>query len=106
MEILESQLNVNDAQFLENAAYHKSLADDLKKRLELIRQGGGEKYRKRHTEQGKLFVRERIDHLLDSGSPFMELSPLAAWDMYDSDAPSAGIVIGIGGLSGRECLMV
>src|SRR5260221_6875780 len=106
MEILESQLNVNDAQFLENAAYHKSLADDLKKHLELIRQGGGEKYRKRHAEQGKLFVRERIDHLLDPGSPFLELSPLAAWDMYDGEAPAAGIVTGIGRVSERECLIV
>jgi acetyl-CoA carboxylase carboxyltransferase component len=58
--------------------------------------GGGDKAQQRHAEQGKLFVRERIDRLLDPGSPFLELSPLAAWELYDGDAPSAGIVTGIG----------
>ena len=68
--------------------------------------GGGPKYVARHREQGKLPVRERIERLLDPGSPFLELSPLAAWDMYDDEAPGAGIVTGIGRVSGREVMIV
>ena len=60
----------------------------------------------RHTSRGKLFVRDRIDTLLDEGSPFLELSPLAAWELYENGAPAAGIVTGIGRVSGRECLIV
>ena len=71
-----------------------------------MRQGGDERAHARHAEQGKLFVRDRIDRLLDPGSPFLELSPLAAWELYDGDAPSAGIVTGIGRVAGRECLIV
>ncbi|MEK7328439.1 MAG: carboxyl transferase domain-containing protein, partial [Chloroflexota bacterium] len=70
------------------------------------RQGGGEKYQRRHEAQGKLFVRERIDKLLDPNSPFLEFSPLAAWHMYHNEAPGAGLVTGIGRVSGRECLIV
>jgi len=106
MEALESQVNPRDARFLANAAYHRSLADELKQRLAQVRQGGGEKYQRRHVEQGKLFVRERINRLLDPGSPFLELSPLVAWNMYDGDAPCAGIVTGIGRVAGRECMIV
>ncbi len=97
---------------------------NLKKRLALVRQGGGEKYRQRHEEQGKLFVRERIERLLDPGAPFLELSPLAAWNMYSDKASapsgrasaserrrvarsaSAGIVTGIGRVSNREVMIV
>ncbi len=106
MEALESQVNPHDARFLANAAHHKALADELKQRLAQVRQGGGEKYQRRHAEQGKLFVRERINRLLDPGSPFLELSPLAAWEMYEGDAPCAGIVTGIGRIAGRECMIV
>jgi acetyl-CoA carboxylase carboxyltransferase component len=106
MEALESQVNPHDAGFLDNAAYHRALAEELRQRLAIVRQGGGEKYQRRHAEQGKLFVRERINRLLDAGSPFMELSPLAAWELYDGDAPCAGIVTGIGRVSGRECMIV
>jgi 3-methylcrotonyl-CoA carboxylase beta subunit/propionyl-CoA carboxylase len=106
MEALESQVNPRDVGFLDNAAYHRALAEELRQRLALVRQGGGEKYQRRHAEQGKLFVRERINRLLDPGSPFLELSPLAAWELYDGDAPCAGIVTGIGRVSGRECMIV
>src|SRR5262245_62302106 len=106
IEPLISQLNPADPSFADNAAYHRALADELRARLEHIRQGGGEKYRTRQAQQGRLFVRDRIDRLLDPGSPFLELSPLAAWEMYDGDAPSAGIVTGIGIVEGRECLIV
>jgi acetyl-CoA carboxylase carboxyltransferase component len=71
-----------------------------------VKQGGGPKYLERHRAQGKLPVRERIDRLLDEGSPFLELSPLAAWDLYDNEAPAAGIVTGVGRVSGREVLIV
>src|SRR5882762_5061287 len=101
MEAIESQINPQDAMFLENAAFNRGLAEELRQRLTLVRQGGGEKYQKRHAEQGKLFVRERVDRLLDTGSPFLEIAPLAAWDMYEGEAPGAGIVCGIGRISGR-----
>jgi 3-methylcrotonyl-CoA carboxylase beta subunit/propionyl-CoA carboxylase len=74
--------------------------------LARAREGGGLKYLQRHREQGKLPVRERIERLLDPGSPFLELSPLAAFDMYDGDAPAGGIVTGIGRVSGREVVIV
>jgi acetyl-CoA carboxylase carboxyltransferase component len=106
MNVLDTQIDVRDPAFAANAAHHRALADDLRERLARFREGGGERYRKRHAEQGKLFVRERIDKLLDPGSPFLELSPLAAWEMYDGDSPSAGIVTGIGRVSGRECLII
>src|SRR3954466_4652221 len=82
------------------------LVHQLHDRVTAARQGGGPKYLQRHRDQGKLPVRERIDLLLDHGSPFLELSPLAAFDMYDNDAPAAGIVTGIGRVSGREVLIV
>ena len=96
MEVLESQIDVDDQKFQENAAYNRRLAEELRAHLKTARQGGGAKYQQRQREQGKLFVRDRIDQLLDAGSPFLELSPLAAFEMYGSEAPSAGIVTGIG----------
>src|SRR5258707_10028274 len=106
MDILETRINPHDERFQANAAHHRGLAAELRERLALVRQGGGEKYRQRHTEQGKLFVRDRVDRLLDPGSPFLEIAPLAAWELYDGDAASAGIVTGIGRVSGRECLII
>src|SRR5262245_37774893 len=106
MDILESALNPSDSQFEANAEYHRALAAELCAWLAQVRKGGDEQAHARHREQGKLFVRERIDKLLDDGSPFLELSPLAAWGMYDGDAPCAGIVTGIGRVAGREVLIV
>ena len=74
--------------------------------LRRVAQGGGERARQRHVERGKLLPRERVDALLDPGSPFLELSPLAAHGLYDGDAPAAGIITGIGRVSGRECVVV
>ena len=97
------------------AAEMKALVDDLRERLTVARQGGSEAARAKHLDRGKLLARERVDRLLDPGSPFLELSPLAATGMYSaedapSDArdavPSAGIVTGIGRVSGRECVIV
>ncbi len=106
MDILESTIDPQDARFVANAEHNRALAGTLRERLTHVQQGGGEKYRQRQNEQGKLFVRERIDRLLDPGSPFLELSPLAAWEVYDDETPSAGIVTGIGRVSGRECLII
>src|SRR5204863_2636584 len=79
---------------------------DLHARLARAREGGGAKYLQRHRAQGKLTVRERIDRLLDPGSPFLELSPLAAHGLYDDEVPGAGIVTGIGRVSAREVIIV
>jgi acetyl-CoA carboxylase carboxyltransferase component len=106
MEILESRYNPNDERNQEYAAHNRALVQELRERLAQVRQGGGEKYQERHREQGKLFVRDRIDKLLDAGSPFLEIAPLAAWDVYDDWTPSAGIVTGIGRVSGVECLII
>ena len=106
MERLHSHIDTSSAEFRANRDRMQALVDEYRGRLEQVRQGGGAKYLARHREQGKLPVRERIDALIDPGSPFLELSPLAAWDMYDGDAPSAGIVTGIGRVSGRDVLIV
>ena len=89
----------------------RELVDQLRERLATARQGGSESARRKHTGRGKLLVRERVDRLLDPGSPFLELSPLAAYGMYGAEGddfavPSAGIVTGIGRISGRECVVV
>jgi len=106
MDILETSISPTDPQFLENKKHHSGLAHTLSERLAEVRKGGGEKYRKRQEDQGKLFVRDRIERLLDPGSPFLELSALAAVGMYDLQAPGAGIITGIGRVSNREVLIV
>ena len=92
------------------ASQMADLVAELRERLATARRGGSERARKRHTDRGKLLVRDRVDRLLDPGSPFLELSPLAAYGMYADDddfaVPSAGIVTGIGRVSGRDCLVV
>ena len=84
----------------------RELVDELRERLATARLGGSEAARAKHIERGKLLVRDRIDRLLDPGSPFLELSPLAAYEMYGGAVPSAGIVTGIGRVSGREVMVV
>jgi acetyl-CoA carboxylase carboxyltransferase component len=106
MDRLDTHIRSNSPEFQDNQARMTRLVTELRGRLEQTRQGGGERYLQRHREQGKLPVRERIETLLDPGSPFLELSPLAAWDMYDDDAPAAGLVTGVGRVSGREVLIV
>src|SRR3989454_5427397 len=106
MDIIESHIRTDSPEFAENYARMTGLLAELRQRLANVRQGGGPRYLQRHREQGKLPVRERIDKLLDAGSPFLELSGLAAWDMYDNEAPAAGLVTGIGRVSGREVLIV
>src|SRR5205814_8946481 len=106
MVALQSRINPSDGTFIANRERMQQLVQQLRDRVTSARQGGGPKYLQRHRDQGKLPVRERIDRLLDPGSPFLELSPLAAWDLYDNEAPGAGIVTGVGRVSGREVLIV
>src|SRR5206468_9149153 len=106
MELLESHAETVGGEFKTNAAHHRALAAELRERLERVQQGGGPELVKRHTARGKLFVRERIERLLDPGTAFLELSPLAAWELYSGDAPAAGVVTGIGMVHGRHVMVV
>jgi 3-methylcrotonyl-CoA carboxylase beta subunit len=111
MTILESKLNPRSADFLANAAAMRAVVDDLRAKLAQAAQGGGEAARAKHAARGKLLPRERVQMLLDPGTPFLELSPLAALNMYpDRDgsdsAPCAGVITGIGRVSGVDCLIV
>ena len=106
MDVLESQIRTNAPEFAANRARMAGLVATYRERLALVKQGGGPASLERHTAQGKLPVRDRIDLLLDPGSPFLELSALAAWEMYDGGAAAAGVVTGIGRVSGREVLIV
>src|SRR5712692_6396930 len=106
MVALDTHVRPSDATFKTSRERMQQLVNQLNDRLTVVRQGGGPKYVQRHRDQGKLPARERIDRLLDPGSPFLELSPLAANGMYDDEAPAAGIVTGIGRVSGREVLIV
>jgi 3-methylcrotonyl-CoA carboxylase beta subunit len=106
LDRIQSQIRTDSPEFQANREHLSGLVKQLRDRLTVCRQGGGPKYLERHREQGKLPVRERIDTLLDPGSPFLELSPLAAWGMYENDAPGAGLVTGIGRVSGREVVIV
>jgi 3-methylcrotonyl-CoA carboxylase beta subunit len=92
--------------FKDNAEAYEGLLEELRERTEEARRGGGEKAKARHEERGKLPVRDRIDRLLDPNTAFLELSPLAAFGMYDGEVPAAGIVAGIGRVSGREVMIV
>ncbi len=103
---IESKIRPDDPAFRVNAEFNTALAEELRRHLARVRQGGDAAAHDRHRQQNKLFVRDRIERLLDPGSPFLELSPLAAHGMYDDEAPSAGIVAGIGRVSARECLIV
>ena len=106
MSQIDSRINPRSEDFQANAAHMQGLVDDLQARVAEIRKGGGGKYQERHTARGKLLVRERIDALLDPGSPFLELSQMAAYGVYGEDVAAAGIVTGIGRVAGQECMIV
>src|SRR3954453_6026591 len=106
MSVLESRVDVTSAVARENRARMEGLVAELRDPLAAVRAGGGERAIERHRARGKLLARERIDLLLDPDSAFLELSPLAAFGLYDGDAPSAGIVTGIGQVQGQECVIV
>jgi 3-methylcrotonyl-CoA carboxylase beta subunit len=106
MTVLHSQLNPRSADFAANAAAMRSVVDDLKAHLEKTAVGGGEAARAKHTARGKLLPRDRVQMLLDPGTPFLEVAPLAALNMYNNDAPCAGVIAGIGRVSGVDCMIV
>jgi len=106
MTILESQLNPRSADFAANASAMRALVDDLQAQVARIAEGGGEAARAKHVARGKLLPRDRVAMLLDPGTPFLELAPLAALNVYDNAAPGAGIVAGIGRVSGVDCMVV
>jgi 3-methylcrotonyl-CoA carboxylase beta subunit/propionyl-CoA carboxylase len=106
MNVIASHLKTDSSEFAANRTRMTALLAELRERQARVAEGGGPKYVERHREQGKLPVRERISQLLDADTPFLELSALAAWDLYDNEAPSAGVVTGIGRVSGREVMIV
>ncbi len=106
MPVISSSVQTQSPEFKTNAAHHQKLAQELDDRLAQVRLGGGQESIDRHKKRGKLPARERVQGLLDPGTPFLELSPLAAWDMYDGTAPGAGIITGIGVVHGREVMVV
>ena len=106
MAELTTRLDTRSQEFADNASYHRALAQELDRRLARAANGGGDKARDRHTERGKLLVRDRITALLDPGSPFLEIAALAAEGMYDDAAPAAGMVCGIGRVMGQEVVVV
>jgi propionyl-CoA carboxylase len=103
---VESRVNPSSPDFKANREHNLALVADLRARLAQVRLGGGPEAVRRHVARGKLLARDRIDCLLDPGTPFLELSPLAANGMYDDDAPSAGIVTGIGQVEGKQVAIV
>ena len=106
MDQIESRINTQSAEFKANEQRMQDLVAEHRARLSEAQIGGGAKYLARHREQGKLPVRERIETLIDPGSAFLELSPLAAFGMYENEAPGAGLVTGIGRVSGRDVMIV
>jgi 3-methylcrotonyl-CoA carboxylase beta subunit len=106
MPIIESKLNPRSDEFRANAAALEALVADLKEKVAKIALGGGQAARDKHLSRGKLLPRDRIAQLLDPGTPFLELSQLAAYGMYNDDAPGAGVITGIGRIAGQECVIV
>jgi 3-methylcrotonyl-CoA carboxylase beta subunit len=106
MNRITAKIRPDSQEFKANRDKMTAAVAQLRERLAQAREGSGPRYLQRHREHGKLPVRERIDLLLDEDSPFLELSPLAAWEMYDNEAPGAGLVTGIGRVMGREVLIV
>src|SRR3982750_170347 len=106
MPRIKTKLDTGSPAFQANAAHHRALAEALRRDVDAVAQGGGPDAQKKHTARGKLLPRERVRALLDPGAPFLELSQLAAHGMYGGDAPSAGVITGIGRVEGREVVIV
>ncbi len=106
MSILGTQLNPRSADFLANAAAMRAVVEDLQAQVAKVAEGGGEAARAKHVARGKLLPRDRVAMLLDPGTPFLEIAPLAALNMYRNDAPGAGLIAGIGRVSGVDCMIV
>ena len=106
MTIIESTINTRSAVFADNSEKMQELVNDLRNKVDVIKKGGSEKSRERHLARNKLLPRDRINALIDAGSAFLELSQLAAYQVYEEDIPSAGIITGIGRINGQECVIV
>ncbi len=106
MPVIESRINPRSPEFQENAQAMRAQVDDLRAQLARTARGGSESARAKHLARGKLLPRERVERLLDPGTPFLELSPMAAHDVYDNASPGAGIITGIGRVAGTECVIV
>ena len=106
MQALKTQINPQSPEFRANAETMRALVEDLRAKVTDVAQGGGETARARHTARGKLLPRDRVSQLLDPGTPFLEIGQLAAFGMYDGDAPAAGLIAGIGCVQGVQCMVV
>ncbi len=106
MTVIKSSINPRSDEFKANAEAMEATVADLRRVVAAVKQGGGPAMRERHLARGKLLPRERIRRLLDVGSPFLEFSQLAAWDMYSKDVMGAGIITGIGSIQGQECMII
>ncbi len=106
MPVIQSRINPRSQGFIDNARAMQEQVDDLREKLRQTALGGGEKARAKHLARGKLLPRDRVERLLDPGSPFLELSPMAAFNVYNNDAPGSGLITGIGRVSGVECIIV
>ncbi len=105
MSVIQSRINSRDPGYSANREAMQAQVDDLRRLVDQVRQGGGPKAQERHTARGKLLPRERLNAVLDPGSPFLELSQLAAYQVYEDDVPGAGIITGIGRIAGQECMI-
>ena len=106
MAIIKSQVDPNSKEFAANDAHMRELVADLQNHLDQVEKGGGEKACEKHTKRGKMLPRERVNKLIDPATPFLEFSPMAAHGMYDGKAPSAGIITGVGRVSGQEVIII
>lgn len=106
MTVIHSSINTQSETFASNQAHLQAQVDDLRAKIALVNQGGGEKYRQRHLQRGKLLPRDRINRVLDEGSAFLEIGQLAAWEVYDTPVPCAGVIAGIGRVAGQECMIM
>ena len=103
---IESKASTSSDEYKTNYKLNKEQHQILKERLDKVKPGGPERSRKVHLERGKLLTRERVSLLFDKNTPFLELSPLAAYDMYNNDAPASGLITGIGVVHGREVMVI
>ncbi|HAW08473.1 MAG TPA: methylcrotonoyl-CoA carboxylase [Bacteroidetes bacterium] len=106
MQQIQSNISTKSNEYKDNFENSQRLLSQLKERIARVKQGGTESARQKHLSRGKLLTRDRVQHLLDHDTPFMELSSLAAWDMYDNQSPGAGMIAGIGVVKGREVMIV
>ncbi|ABX06101.1 MAG TPA: methylcrotonoyl-CoA carboxylase [Herpetosiphon sp.] len=106
MSIIQSTLDIHSPEFRQNVDFHRQLSAELRQKTQQIAQGGSAEARARHERRGKLLVRDRIERLLDPGSAWLEIGTLAAWQVYEDDVPAAGVITGIGRVSGVEVLIV